>query len=206
MRARCFDYAQHDRYTISTYMKTNLFPALRMTLAMLVLCCVIYPAIVWAVAQVAPGRGEGVQLSQKGRVVGFANVGQKFSRPDYFNTRPSAVNYNAQGSGGSNKGPSNPEYLATVKVRLDTLLLLNPGLTAAQVPAELITASGSGLDPHLSPQGALVQVARVAKARGLTPARLTELVRSTTTGGVLAPQTVNVLQLNLALDALAKPR
>lgn len=187
-------------------MKPNLLPALRMTLAMLVLCCVIYPAIVWAVAQVAPGRGEGVQLSQKGRVVGFANVGQKFSRPDYFNTRPSAVNYNAQGSGGSNKGPSNPEYLATVKARLDTLLLLNPSLTAAQVPTELITASGSGLDPHLSPQGALVQVARVAKARGLTPARLTELVNSTTTGGVLAPQTVNVLQLNLALDALAKPR
>ena len=187
-------------------MKSNLLPALRMTLAMLVLCCILYPAIVWAAAQLTPGHGDGVQLSQNGRVVGFANVGQKFSRPDYFNTRPSAVNYNAQGSGGSNKGPSNPEYLATVKARLDTFLLQNPTLKAADVPAELITASGSGLDPHLSPQGALVQVARVAKARGLTPARLTELVNSTTTGGMLSPQIVNVLQLNLALDALAKTR
>ncbi|WP_375419421.1 potassium-transporting ATPase subunit KdpC [uncultured Hymenobacter sp.] len=187
-------------------MKTQFLPALRLTLAMLVLCCIVYPAIVWAAAQLAPGQGDGVQLSQNGRVVGFANVGQKFSQPGYFNTRPSAVDYNAQGSGGSNKGPSNPEYLATVKARLDTLLQQNPGLTAAQVPAELVTASGSGLDPHLSPQGALVQVARVARARGVAPARLRELIRANTSSGVLAPQAVNVLRLNLALDALAPAR
>ncbi|HEX8505375.1 MAG TPA: K(+)-transporting ATPase subunit C [Hymenobacter sp.] len=187
-------------------MKSNFLPALRMTLAMLVLCCIVYPAIVWAAARLAPGHGEGVQLSQNGRVVGFANVGQKFSRPDYFNTRPSAVDYNAQGSGGSNKGASNPEYLATVKARLDTFLVQNPTLRAADVPAELVTASGSGLDPHLSPQGALVQVARVAQARGIAPGRLTELVKNNTEGGLLAPQTVNVLRLNLALDALAPAR
>ncbi|MFD1468045.1 potassium-transporting ATPase subunit KdpC [Hymenobacter caeli] len=184
-------------------MKSNILPALRLSLVLLVLCCVIYPAIVWAAAQLAPGHGEGVQLSQKGRVVGFANVGQKFSKPGYFNTRPSAVDYNAQGSGGSNKGPSNPEYLAQVKARLDTFLLQNPGVKAADVPAELLTASGSGLDPHLSPQGALVQVARVAKARGVAPARLTALVNANTEGGTLAPQVVNVLRLNLALDELA---
>ena len=187
-------------------MKQNLFPALRLTLALLVLCCVIYPAAIWGAAQLAPGKGEGVQLSQNGRVVGFANVGQKFSRPEYFNTRPSAVDYNAQGSGGSNKGPSNPEYLATVKARLDTLLLQNPGLTPAQVPAELLTASGSGLDPHLSPQGALVQAARVARARGLAPARVEALVRQHTEGGGLSPATVHVLRLNLALDELAPTR
>lgn len=184
-------------------MRNNFLPALRLSLALLGLCCVVYPALVWAAAQLAPGRGEGVQLRRAGRVVGFANVGQQFTRATYFNTRPSAVGYNAQGSGGSNKGPSNPEYLAQVRARLDTFLLQNPGVTAAQVPAELLTASGSGLDPHLSPQGALVQVARVARARGLAPARLTELVAAHTEGGVLAPQTVNVLRLNLALDALA---
>lgn len=184
-------------------MKNHLLPALRLTLALLVLCCIVYPAFVWAAAQLAPGAGQGVQLSKNGRVVGFANVGQKFSRPEYFNTRPSAVDYNAQGSGGSNKGPSNPEYLAAVKARLDTFLLQNPGVRAADVPAELLTASGSGLDPHLSPQGALVQVARVARARGLEPGRVEALVHQHTTGGGLAgPGVVNVLQINLALDAL----
>ena len=184
-------------------MKDNLFPALRLSLAMLVLCCVVYPAIVWGAAQLAPGRGEGVQLSQKGRVVGYANVGQKFSQPEYFNTRPSAVDYNASGSAGSNKGPSNPEYLATVQARLDTLLIQNPGLTKAQVPAELLTASGSGLDPHLSPQGALVQVARVAKTRNLDATKVQALVQQNVEGSTFSPRTVNVLRLNLALDALA---
>ena len=93
-----------------------------------------------------------------------------------------------------------------MKARLDTLLLQNPGVHAADVPAELITASGSGLDPHLSPRGALVQVARVARVRGLAAAQLQELVRANTGGGVLAPPTVNVLRLNLALDALAPVR
>ncbi|HEX8428176.1 K(+)-transporting ATPase subunit C [Hymenobacter sp.] len=184
-------------------MKNNLFPAFRLSLAMLVLCCVLYPAIVWAAAQLAPGHGEGVQLSRKGRVVGYANVGQKFDKPEYFNSRPSAVDYNASGSAGSNKGPSNPEYLATVQARLDTFLLQNPGVSKAQVPAELVTASGSGLDPHLSPQGALVQVSRIAKARNLAPGRVQELVRQQTEGGSFSPATVNVLRLNLALDELA---
>lgn len=170
---------------------------------MLVLCCVVYPAIVWGAAQLAPGRGEGVQLSRKGRVVGYANVGQKFDRPEYFNGRPSAVDYNASGSAGSNKGPTNPDYLATVQARLDTFLIQNPGVSKAQVPAELLTASGSGLDPHLSPEGALVQVARIAKARDLDVAKVQALVKAQTEGGSLNPATVNVLRLNLALDELA---
>lgn len=185
-------------------MKNQLLPALRLTLVLLVVCAVIYPALIWAGAQLAPGRGEGVALSQQGRVVGYANVGQKFTRPEYFSARPSAVDYKADGSGGSNKGPSNPEYLAQVKARLDTFLLQNPGVQAADVPAELITASGSGLNPDLSPAGALVQVARVARARRLAPERLTTLVNASTEGGTLAPRVVNVLRLNLALDGLTK--
>ena len=183
-------------------MKSQFFSALRLTLALMVLCCVLYPALVWAAAQLAPGRGEGVQLSRNGRVVGFANVGQKFSKPEYFNGRPSAVDYHADASSGSNKGPSNPEYLAVVKARLDTFLLQNPGVKAADVPAELITASGSGLDPHLSPQGALVPVARVARARRLAPARVHALLTSQTETNPIGPDRVNVLRLNLALDSL----
>ena len=184
-------------------MKTQFFSAIRLTLALMVLCCVLYPALVWGVAQLAPGQGEGVQIAKNGRVVGFANVGQKFDKPEYFNSRPSAAGYHADASSGSNKGPSNPEYLAVVQARLDTFLLQNPGVRAADVPAELVTASGSGLDPHLSPAGALVQVARVARARRLDAARVESLVRQQTEPGTLGPDHINVLKLNLALDALA---
>lgn len=184
-------------------MKTQLLPALRLTLVLLVLCAVLYPALIWAGAQLAPGHGAGITLSQKGRVVGYDNVGQKFDKPGYFWSRPSAVDYNAAGSAGSNKGPSNPEYLAQVKARLDTFLVQNPGVRAADVPAELLTASGSGLDPHLSPRGAAVQVARVARARRLPVATVQALVARETEAGLLAPARVNVLRLNLALDTLA---
>ena len=184
-------------------MKTQLLSAIRLTLALMVLCCVLYPALVTAVAQAAPGHGEGVQISRDGRVVGFANVGQKFDKPEYFNSRPSAADYHADASSGSNKGPSNPEYLAVVKARLDTFLLQNPGVRAADVPAELLTASGSGLDPHLSPQGALVQVARVARTRRLDAARVRTLVQQHIETNPVGPDHVNVLKLNLALDALA---
>ena len=184
-------------------MKSQLLSAIRLTLALMMLCCVLYPALVTAVAQAAPGHGEGVQISRDGRVVGFANVGQKFDKPEYFNSRPSAADYHADASSGSNKGPSNPEYLAVVKARLDTFLLQNPGVQAADVPAELLTASGSGLDPHLSPQGALVQVARVARTRRLDEARLRTLVQQHIETNPMGPDRVNVLKLNLTLDALA---
>jgi len=184
-------------------MKTQLLPALRLTLALMLLCCGLYPALVWAAAQLAPGGGAGVTLSHFGRVVGFANVGQKFDRPEYFNGRPSAADYHADASSGSNKGPSNPEYLAVVKARLDTFLVKNPGVKAAEVPTELLTASGSGLDPHLSPQGALVQVARIARVRHLSAQEVRNLIPRYTTAVLFGPDVVNVLQLNLALDELA---
>jgi K+-transporting ATPase ATPase C chain len=187
-------------------MKSQLFPAIRLTLVLLVLCCVIYPAIVWAAAQLAPGHGEGEQIMRNGRLVGFANVGQKFDKPQYFNSRPSAASYKADASAGSNKGPSNPDYLKEVQARLDTFLVQNPSVRRTEVPAELITASGSGLDPDLSVQGALVQVARVARVRGLAPALVQSLVNKQLEAGVLGPDKVNVLKLNLALDALAAAR
>lgn len=186
-------------------MKTHILPAIRLTLALLVLLSVIYPLVVAGIAKLAPGGGNGVTVSANGRVVGYANVGQKFTEDRYFNSRPSAVGYNAAGSGGSNKGPSNPDYLKEVQARIDTFLVHNPGVNRAEVPAELVTASGSGLDPHLSPAAAKIQVVRIARIRGLSAERLNQLVDEQTEGpllGLFGPSRVNVLKLNIALDGL----
>ena len=186
-------------------MKTHLFPAIRLTLVMIVLVAVIYPLVVSGIAKFAPGGGSGEKVIVNGKVVGYTLIGQKFTEDRYFNSRPSAVDYNAAGSAGSNKGPSNPDYLKTVQARIDTFLVHNPGVAKSQIPAELVTASGSGLDPDLSPAAAKIQVARVAKVRGIAADRLNRLVDAHTKGplmGVFGPPTVNVLKLNVALDAL----
>jgi potassium-transporting ATPase KdpC subunit len=186
-------------------MKNHISPAIRLTVAMIVLTAIIYPLVVAGIAKFAPGGGAGETVVVNGRVVGYVNVGQKFTEDRYFNSRPSAVEYNAAGSAGSNKGPSNPDYLKTVQARIDTFLVHNPGVDKAQIPAELVTASGSGLDPDLSPAGAKIQVARIAKVRGISAERLNQLVDEHTKGpvlGVFGPSTVNVLKLNVALDAL----
>ncbi len=177
---------------------------------MLVLLAVIYPLVVAGIAKLAPGGGDGEKLTVNGgtasrKVVGYALIGQKFTQDRYFNSRPSAVDYNAAGSAGSNKGPSNPDYLKTLQVRIDTFLVHNPGVAKADIPAELVTASGSGLDPDLSPAGAKIQVARIAKIRTIPVARLNQLVDQHTKSpllGLFGPPTVNVLKLNIALDAL----
>lgn len=186
-------------------MKTHLFPALRLTLILLVLLAVVYPLLVAAIGKLAPGGGAGETVEVNGKVVGYALIGQKFTDDRYFNSRPSAVDYNAAGSAGSNKGPSNPDYLATVQARIDTFLVHNPGVTKEQIPAELVTASGSGLDPDLSPAAAKIQVARIAKVRGVSEQAVSGLVDQQTQGpllGLFGPSKVNVLKLNVALDQL----
>ena len=172
---------------------------------MIVLVAVIYPLVVSGIAKFTPGGGGGEKVMVNGKVVGYALIGQKFTQDRYFNSRPSAVEYNAAGSAGSNKGPSNPDYLKVVQARIDTFLVHNPGMEKSQIPAELVTASGSGLDPDLSPAAAKIQVARIAKVRGITAERLSQLVDAHTKGpllGLFGPSTVNVLTLNVALDAL----
>ena len=186
-------------------MKSHIGPAIRLTLIMLVLLAVIYPLLVAGIARLAPGGGKGETVTVNGKVVGYKLIGQNFTEDRYFNSRPSAVDYNAAGSAGSNKGPSNPDYLKTVQARIDTFLVHNPGVDKAAIPAELVTASGSGLDPDLSPAGAQIQVARIAKVRGLSVDRLTQLVNEQTQApllGVFGPAKVNVLALNVALDQL----
>ncbi len=187
-------------------MRTHILPAIKLTLCCIILFAVLYPLSMWGLALViAPNGGKGEIVEANGRTVGYYRVGQNFSEDRYFWSRPSAVGYNAAGSAGSNKGPTNPDYLATVQARLDTFLVHNPGVTASQVPTELVTASGSGLDPHLSPSGALVQVSRIARVRNLDQNRLRQLVAENIEQprfGFFGTPVVNVLQLNLALDQL----
>lgn len=188
-------------------MKTYLLPSIKLTLILIVLTAGIYPLAIAGIGKFTPGKGDGETITYKGRVVGYANIGQKFTKDEYFWGRPSAVDYNAAGSGGSNKGPSNPDYLKQVEGRIEDFLKHNPGVTRSQIPAELVTASGSGLDPDLSPAGAKVQVARVAKVRGLSANVVSKLVDEHTEQpllGLFGPAKVNVLKLNVALDGLKK--
>lgn len=187
-------------------MKKELIPALRLTVVCMVVFVVMYSALVWGFAQfIAPNHGKGEVVLQGDKLVGFANVGQAFTQDNYFWTRPSAVNYNAAGSGGSNKGASNPDYLQTVQARIDTFLVHNPAIQKSEIPTELVTASGSGLDPHLTPAGALVQVKRIAHVRKLNEEQLKKLIEDNTEKplfGFLGIEKINVLKLNLALDKL----
>lgn len=185
-------------------MKHYLLPSVRMTLVMLVLCCMIYFGLITLIGKAAPGGGDGETIQLNGRIVGYANIGQTFTYARYFWGRPSAVHYNAAGSGGSNKATSNPEYLKQVQGRIDSFLVHNPGITKGQLPADLVTASASGLDPDISPASAYVQVKRVAAARGLDHARIKTLVDQHIEKGWLGPDKVNVLKLNVALDTMNK--
>lgn len=187
-------------------MKTQFFPALKLTLLCVLLFAFVYPLIVLGFAQLAPDKGKVTFVEYKGKVVGAANIGQKFDQDQYFNGRPSAVNYNAAGSGGSNKGTTNPDYLAQVQARIDTFLVHNPTVPKAEIPSELVTASGSGLDPHISPKAALVQVDRIAKIRNISKEKLIALVNTQIEKpllGLFGTEKVNVLKLNIALEALS---
>lgn len=184
-------------------MKTYILPSLKLTGVMIIICSILYPLLIAGIAKTAPGGGKGETIEVNEKVVGYANIGQKFTDDSYFFGRPSAVDYNAAGSGGSNKGPSNPEYLATVQSRIDTFLVHNPEVKKTVIPADLVTASGSGLDPNISVQAAKVQIARIAKIRNLAEKDVQLLVDQQIEKrlfGLLGPEKINVLKLNIALD------
>ncbi len=194
-------------------MWNQLKPAVLMLAVMTLLTGVVYPLAVTAVAQLAfPHQANGSILMQDGRAVGSDLVGQPFSDPRHFWSRPSATGpfpYNAGASSGSNLGPLNPSLAEAVAARIEALRDADPG-NMRSVPVDLVTASGSGLDPHISPAAAEYQVARVAHARALDPARVRALVEANTAGrwlGIFGEPRVNVLALNLDLreyDDLAR--
>ena len=189
----------------------NLKVAFRLTIVMCVLLSFGYVAALWLFAKVAgPGKGNAEVVELNGKIVGAANVGQQFTKDIYFWGRPSCAGdgYNAANSCGSNKGPTNPEYLAEVETRIDTFLVHHPYLKREDVPAEMVTASGSGLDPDITAESARVQVKRVAAARHLDEHFVANLVEKSIERplfGLFGPEKVNVLKLNVALSKL-KPR
>ena len=185
-------------------MISNLFKSLRLTIAFCLFFSVFYIFVLWLFAQVAgPNKGNAELVTLNGKVVGAANVGQNFTQDIYFWGRPSAGNYTADASGGSNKGPTNDEYLAEVEARIDTFLVHHPYLSRKDVPAEMVTASASGLDPNITPQCAYVQIKRVAQARGLTENQVKEIVDQSVEKpllGIFGTEKINVLKLNIALE------
>ena len=187
-------------------MFAQLMPALRMLVVMSALTGVIYPLVVTGIAKVAfPRAANGSLIVADGKTLGSDLIGQPFDDPKYFWSRPSATSpqpYNGAASSGSNQGPRNPALADAVKGRIKALRDADPGNTAA-VPVDLITASGSGLDPHISVAAAEYQLSRVSKARGLAEEQVRGLVTENTEGrtlGVLGEPRVNVLKLNIALD------
>ncbi|MBL0310494.1 MAG: K(+)-transporting ATPase subunit C [Bacteroidetes bacterium] len=185
-------------------MKSNILPAIKLTLLLLVFFCGIYTLVIYGISQFASNSGKGDIVTHNGKTY-YSNIAQSFTDDNYFWSRPSAVAYNAAGSGGSNKGPSNPDYLAEVQSRIDTFLVHNPGIDKSEIPSDLVTASGSGLDPHISVQAAKVQVKRIAKIRGIAEAKIQELIILNTEKplfGLFGTEHINVLKLNIALDNL----
>ncbi len=184
----------------------QMLPGLRMTLVMTVLTGLIYPGVVTGLCQLLfPNQANGSLVSKDGKIVGSTLIGQNFTKPEYFQPRPSNAGngYDATASSGSNLGPTSQKLVDRVKASVDKFHKDNPNFTGT-IPADLLTASGSGLDPHLSPESADAQVDRVAQARGASPQDIRALVAQLTEArdlGFLGEPRVNVLRLNQALDA-----
>jgi potassium-transporting ATPase KdpC subunit len=200
-------------------MLREIRPAIVLVVALTVITGMAYPFAMTGIAQVVfPYKAQGSLLERDGKVVGSALIGQEFTSEGYFHGRPSATTapdpsdssktvpapYNAANSGGSNLGPTNKSLIERVQGDIEKLKQENPSV---QVPADLVTTSGSGLDPHISPEAALFQVPRVAKARNLPENRVRQLVDENTNGrllSLLGEPRVNALELNLALDSMAE--
>jgi K+-transporting ATPase ATPase C chain len=192
-------------------LRKQLWPAIAMTLLLCAVTGFVYPGVVTALAQLLFDRqANGSLVTVDGRVVGSALIGQPFTKPYYFHPRPSAAGagYDAAASAGSNRGPTDRTLADTlIASRVDSAVAVD-GASRGRVPSDMVTASGSGLDPHVSPANAALQVARVARARGADPAALRRLVDAHTEGrqfGLFGEPRVNVLLLNIAVDS-AFPR
>lgn len=176
------------------------------TIALVIILCAVYPFAVWVVGQVAfKEKANGSLIEQNGQVIGSRLIAQAFTKPEYFHPRPSAAGsgYDAASSSGSNLAMTNKKFLDGVEANVKTVLAENPTLKKGEVPNDMVTASASGLDPHISPENALAQADRVASARQVSVENIKALIETFTdrpTGRLLGDPTVNVLELNLELD------
>jgi K+-transporting ATPase ATPase C chain len=187
-------------------MWNQILPGLRINIFMTILFGIAYPLVITGISQVAfPRQANGSLIVSDGKVIGSELIGQNFTKPEYFQPRPSAAGndgYDPTASGGSNFGPTNQKLVDRVKASVEKFRKDNPDYTGP-IPADLVTASASGLDPHLSPDSARVQAARIAKARGASMDQISEVIAQFTEPpslGLLGEPRVNVLKLNLALD------
>lgn len=187
--------------------RNQIKPAIIMTIVLTVLTGFIYPLVVWGIAQIVfPAQANGSLVMRDGRPIGSRLIGQNFSQNKYFHPRPSAAGdkgYDASNSGGSNLGPTNKALIDAVRARVSAVSEEEAPIAPGGVPADLVTASGSGLDPEISPAAAALQVGRVARARGISEDAVRAIVRQNTRqrwAGILGEPGVNVLELNLALD------
>jgi K+-transporting ATPase ATPase C chain len=185
-------------------MLSDIKRGLLFTVVTMILFGGAYHLLIWGIGRVAfPAQAEGSLIRRSdGTVIGSALIAQAFTKPEYFHPRPSGVDYNAASTGGTNYGPSNTDHLKAVSERLDAVLK-QEGVSPGQVPSEMVTASGAGLDPHIPPDAAELQLARVAGARKADVEQIRELVRTHTERpllGVFGRDRINVLELNLALD------
>lgn len=195
-------------------MMRNALRALIATVVLAGLTGLVYPLIMTGFAQLAlPGKADGSLVKADGRVVGSSLIGQVWEGPEWFYGRPSAISdpYDASTSSGSNLGPLSKDLADAIKERIAAIMAVDgpyhPGLDASDIPVDLLTASASGLDPHISPEAAMFQAARIAAVRGLPLARVRALIREHTAGrtvGILGQPRVNVLELNLALQRLTE--
>lgn len=183
--------------------------AIRMALVTIIVFGILYPLMMTGIAQVFfPGQANGSLVKRHGKIIGSALIGQQFTRPGYFHPRPSAAGkgYDAAASGGSNLGPTNRALADTVRDRANAATKQNPGLHKGHIPVDMVTASGSGLDPDISAANAYAQAPRVARARGISEASIRQLIDKNITRrkfGFMGEPRVNVLQINRALDALS---
>ena len=185
-------------------MKQNILPAIRLTLFCAVFFSGFYTLFIFGIAQAGPNNGKGEIIEHNGKKF-YANVGQKFDKDEYFWSRPSAVDYNAAGAGGSNKGPSNPDYLKEVEGRIENFMKHNPTVKKSDIPSDIVTASGAGLDPNISVQAAKVQAQRIADIRKVDISTVNSLIEKSIESpflGMFGTEKINVLKLNIALDGL----
>jgi len=176
--------------------------AIRLTVVCLLFFSGFYTLVILGFAQLAPNHGEGESVTMNGKTIGYLLEGQSFTKDIYFNGRPSAAAYNAAASSGSNKGPSNHDYLNEVAARIDTLLQHNPTIKRSDIPSDLVTASGSGLDPDISPEAAYLQADRIAKARNIKIEKIKKLIDNSIIKPTFGIKRINILSINIKLDLL----